>query len=165
MNPPLDRLETLYRDHAPACFGYARALCGGDVQSAEDLVHDVFARLLGQPERPAGMAGNAMSRSYLLTAVRNAAINRHRDAGRRRRHEQQAAGQPWFEEQAFGEVELIEQLLAVPAEQREVIYLKIWADQTFAQIAEVIGAPLQTVASRFRLGLGKLRGSLEAQDG
>ena len=165
MKMPLAPLESLYRDHAPACFGYARALCGGNVQSAEDIVHDVFVRLLGQPQQGGPLSGQAFSRSYLLTAVRHAALNQHRDAGRRRRHERAAAAQPWFAAPADGDWELAEQLLALPDEQREVIYLKIWGDQTLAQIAELTGAPLQTVASRFRLGLGKLRGVLESRNG
>jgi RNA polymerase sigma-70 factor (ECF subfamily) len=53
-------------------------------------------------------------------------------------------------------------LLSLPAEQREVISLKIDGELTFAQIAEVIGVRANTAASRYRYALEKLRAALEA---
>ena len=52
-------------------------------------------------------------------------------------------------------------LQELPVEQREVIVLKLWGDLTFQQIAETTGAPLNTVAARYRYGLAKLRAEFE----
>ncbi len=46
--------------------------------------------------------------------------------------------------------------------QREVITLKIWGGLTFAEIAESLGIPANTAASRFRYGLDELRKVMKA---
>jgi RNA polymerase sigma factor (sigma-70 family) len=57
----------------------------------------------------------------------------------------------------------------LPAEQGEVLVLKLWEGLTFAEIAEVVEAPPNTVASRYRYALDKLaprlRGLVEAEEG
>jgi RNA polymerase sigma-70 factor (ECF subfamily) len=50
---------------------------------------------------------------------------------------------------------------SLPAEQREVISLKIDGDLTFAQIAAVFDISPNTAASRYRYALEKLRRMLE----
>ena len=52
---------------------------------------------------------------------------------------------------------------ALPAEQREVVTLKIDGELTFAQIAEVVGVSISTAASRYQYALKKLRSSLANQ--
>lgn len=49
----------------------------------------------------------------------------------------------------------------LPTEQSEVVVLKIWEELTFAQIAEVLGVPPATAASRYRYALSKLAGLLQ----
>ena len=46
---------------------------------------------------------------------------------------------------------------ALPREQREAVELAYFSGLTHGQIATATGAPLGTVKSRLRLGLGKLR--------
>jgi len=50
-----------------------------------------------------------------------------------------------------------EALKKLPENQREVITLKIWAGLTFSEIAESLGVPANTAASRYRYGLESLR--------
>ena len=45
----------------------------------------------------------------------------------------------------------------LPADQRAVVHLKLWEGLTFEQIAELLGIPLNTAASRYRYGIDKLR--------
>jgi RNA polymerase sigma-70 factor (ECF subfamily) len=45
----------------------------------------------------------------------------------------------------------------IPSDQRAVIHLKLWEGLTFEHIAELLGIPLNTAASRYRYGLDKLR--------
>lgn len=151
-------VERLYRAHAPACFAYARMLCGADpgqLATAEDVVHDVFVRVLRLPDPPPG----EQARWYLLAAIRNAVANLRRDRARRDHHLRLAAKeQPMFEPPAGdADCDLGEVLLQLPDEQREAVYLKIWGGLTFSRIAELTGAPLATAASRFRYGLAKIR--------
>lgn len=48
-------------------------------------------------------------------------------------------------------------LKEIPDEQAEVIRLRIYGDNSFAQVAEILSLPLPTVKSRFLYGLEKLR--------
>jgi RNA polymerase sigma-70 factor (ECF subfamily) len=44
---------------------------------------------------------------------------------------------------------------------REVVVLKIWGGLTFEKIAETLGIPLNTAASRYRYALEDLRSALK----
>ena len=55
-------------------------------------------------------------------------------------------------------------LRGLPAEQREVLVLKIWGELTFGQIAAQLDIPSNTAASRYRYALAALRESLTAAD-
>ena len=48
-------------------------------------------------------------------------------------------------------------LKVIPEEQAEVIRLRIYGDNSFMQIAEILSLPLPTVKSRFLYGLEKIR--------
>ena len=52
-------------------------------------------------------------------------------------------------------------LRRLPAEQAEVVVLKIWEELTFQEIAAVTGESPNTVASRYRYALTKLECSLK----
>jgi RNA polymerase sigma factor (sigma-70 family) len=63
------------------------------------------------------------------------------------------------DEQAFRDA-VSTAISVLPEEQRAVVHLKIWEDQTFAEIAETLGIPANTAASRYRYALDKLEGLL-----
>ena len=50
-----------------------------------------------------------------------------------------------------------EAMTKLPEMYREVITLKVWGDLTFAEIAQSLGIPANTAASRYRYGLEQLR--------
>ena len=54
-------------------------------------------------------------------------------------------------------------LRQLPTEQSEVVVLKVWEELTFAQIADVLGIPPATAASRYRYALVKLSYLLEGE--
>ncbi len=56
-------------------------------------------------------------------------------------------------------------LRRLPAEQSEVVVLKIWESFTFQQISDILEIPPATVASRYRYALEKLAAWLPADDG
>jgi RNA polymerase sigma-70 factor (ECF subfamily) len=45
----------------------------------------------------------------------------------------------------------------LPPDQRAVAHLKLWENATFEQIAETLGIPANTAASRYRYAMDKLR--------
>jgi RNA polymerase sigma-70 factor (ECF subfamily) len=141
----------LYDECAAELILYGRAL-GLARPEAEDVLHDTFRALLlltSPPREP---------RFYLVRAFRNRAINRRRSLWRRLQRE--LATPHWFErESVSGEPaeRAAVALQRLPADQREVIVLKLWHDMTFEAIGRMLGIPPNTAAGRYRYGLQKLR--------
>lgn len=55
-------------------------------------------------------------------------------------------------------------LVGLPAEQRQVVAMRIYEQKRFVEIAKELSVPLGTVLSRMQLALSKLRRSLRAHD-
>lgn len=156
-------LESIYARHRRALFALALSATG-NIAVAEDAVHDAFARLCGR-----GIDHAADPVAYVFGAVRNAAI----DQARRTDSDWQpdAATFSLFEAPGHGPHDdalaaerdaLVAQAInALPPEQREAVLLRVYANLSFSQAAAVIGVPLQTVATRYRRALHRLRDQLE----
>jgi RNA polymerase sigma-70 factor (ECF subfamily) len=53
---------------------------------------------------------------------------------------------------------------ALPNDQRQVMVLHIWGELTFSQISDLLDLSSNTVASRYRYALAKLRDSMFAKE-
>jgi RNA polymerase sigma-70 factor (ECF subfamily) len=130
---------------------------------AEDVVQEAFVRFWRHQRE---LGGEPLA--LVITSIRRSAFDLARRNARRTVREESAAASrrelaPLFETPLVGEERhhAIEAALSrIPAEQREVLVLKIWGELTFAQIAEKIGVPPNTVASRYRYALTALRNEL-----
>ena len=128
---------------------------------AEDLLQDALVEALdrtGRREPP--------PLPLVFATIRRRAIDRARSEDRRRLREETARPdvEAWFDTDAVDAetARMLEQAVkTLPAEQAEVVTLKIWGDLTFAEIAEVVGCPPNTAASRYRYGLETLRENLK----
>jgi RNA polymerase sigma-70 factor, ECF subfamily len=144
-----NEVRRLYEVHGRALLAYASALLH-DPSEAEDVLHQVFLRLLRDGTTEISSPG------YLFRAVRNRVLNHIRDRAREVGLDSDAQ---WLESPS-GSTEtalaLQSALRTVPEEQREVIVLRVWAQMTFEEIAGVVGVPPNTAASRYRYGLAKL---------
>ena len=140
-----------YEEHGPALLAYACALLR-DPSAGEDVLHQVFLNVLGGRARIVGAPA-----PYLFRAVRNAALNHIRGQSR----EVELGDSVLWLESPDGSKEtslaLQSALGQLPAEQREVVVLKIWGQLTFEEAANVIGTSPNTAASRYRYGLEKLK--------
>ncbi len=154
--------QSCYRELAP----YARQWLPS-LADAEDVVQTAFVRFW--KKHPTATRENF---PLLYTAVRTASLDLLRGNSRRARRENEPEvglpidGTPCFDPEPSNDAivgQLDIALRELPGEQREVIVLKLWADLTFQQIAITTGAPLNTVAARYRYGLSKLRAQLEPQ--
>jgi RNA polymerase sigma-70 factor, ECF subfamily len=161
MTPP-DPLETLYQDHAPALFRFLIRLTGDEAE-VKDILQEIFIRLAKSP----GLLKEVESpRAYLFRMGHRLAIDRMRREQTRRHYNEQAGQEGDFAapaadpDAAWRRKLLGASLAALPPEQKAVVLLKIWEGLTFAQIAEVLGIPADTAASRYRYALDKLRGAL-----
>jgi RNA polymerase sigma-70 factor (ECF subfamily) len=109
-------------------------------------------------------------KSWLLTIVRNAAIDRHRGREGRARQDRPIDEVEYLlgehddpHEQAIESLQAEEIQTAIrslPDEQREAITLAFFNGLTHQEIAERVGVPLGTVKGRMRLGLKKMRQQL-----
>jgi RNA polymerase sigma-70 factor (ECF subfamily) len=159
---PLD-LGRLYDDHAPALFAFLLNLTRSETET-RDVMQEVFARLAERPQRFDGVRGE---RGYLLRLAHNLAIDQTR---RRMAHAnaiERAALEPaeLFANAPDPDAKAFQQAVAsamgeLPDDQRAVVHLKIWEELTFAEIAETLGIPPNTAASRYRYALDKLEGLL-----
>ena len=148
-------LEAIYRQYRQGLFSLAMAITS-NAMAAEDAIHDAFARMC--------RAGSLFSVAYVFAAVRNAS----RDQLRRRRNTAELTesifdNQPTPERAALTDetCQIIRQEIdSLEPDQREVIIMKVYSELTFDQIAQALGEPLQTVASRYRRAMQKLKSQL-----
>ena len=148
-------IRQLYEQHGAALLLYARSFVV-DAAVSEDLVHEVFLKLLrGETTVP------EIPLAYLYRAVRNAALNTLRD---RRSHEPQNNEVAWFqhrEGKQEEELALQSALGELPEDQRATVIMHIWGGMTLEEIANATAVPLSTAASRYRYALEKLRERLK----
>jgi RNA polymerase sigma-70 factor (ECF subfamily) len=146
-----EEVRRLYDEHGRVLLAYACSFLP-DHSAAEDVLHQVFVRLLR-----GNVTITAAPLPYLYRAVRNAALNYRR---RRMREVELEADGAWLEAPAGLEetgIALQSALREVPEEQREVIVLRVWGQMTFEEAAAVLEISPNTAASRYRYGLAKLR--------
>lgn len=152
------QLSRWFDAHEPGLVLYARQWL--PVGSAEDVVQDVFVRLASQGAPPANV------KAWLFRSVRNAAISRLRSRRRQASRERHAAAdQPgWFEHRPDDLIDVAavqDALTSLSDEQREVIVLRLWCKMTLQEIAEIVGVPVSTLFSRYKVGLAAIRERLE----
>jgi RNA polymerase sigma-70 factor (ECF subfamily) len=135
---------------------------------AEDIVHDVFISFAQATDR-LRVSGNL--KSYLVTSVANRARNVNYEQARQAvaKTEQiksldedcQRPEQWLIATEEFTRVK--NTMAALPYEQREVIILHLYGEMTFGTIAESQSVSINTVQSRYRYGLDKLRSLLNGE--
>lgn len=133
---------------------------------AEDVVQEAFVRYWRHQR---ALPGDPMA--LMVTSVRRAAFDLARRDDRRAARDGRAgvAEDPVcaFECTLDGQERraAVEDAVGrLPAEQREVLVLKIWGELTFEQIAAALELSPHTVASRYRYALNALRTELAAAD-
>jgi len=149
-----ESVKKLYEKHGAALAAYA-CCCGLDFASAEDVVQQVFLKLL-QGKAAAAQAPLA----YIYRSVRNASLNHRRD---HQRETEVPRSKPWFTHATADRATVLSlqnALRELPEEQRDAVFLRVWSGMTLQEIAEATETPLNTVASRYRYALDKLRSQL-----
>ena len=165
-----DALARIYEKYRRDLLILAIALLN-DVGAAEDVVHDVFVNFV---EALARFHLTGSLKRYLLTCAANNARNRNKARERQQnvRHSPaQSAGKGsddpvqsiiYNEQlQQFGDA-----MTQLPYPQREAIILHVQVGMRFRAIADLRGMSVNTIKSRYRYGLDKLRSILnhEAKD-
>lgn len=162
----LDGLRVIYEKHKDDLLTVACCLTG-ERASGEDVLHDVIVKFAAEG---AGLDVRLNVRGYLMACV----ANRSRDVVRRRRPQPLGPAQiEGLEARTPDPAEglcdseeshrLLRALSVLPCEQREVIVLHLNAGMTFKEVARHQGVSINTVQSRYRYGLDKLRSELDVE--
>jgi RNA polymerase sigma-70 factor, ECF subfamily len=156
---PGERIGQMYDRHAANLYRYALMILA-EPAAAADAVQQVFVGLL---RRRGGELDS--DEAYLRRVVRNECFSALRRRQREPTHAnsvplESAAGHDCSPEERLA----VEQALrSLPPEQREVVHLKIFEGMTFQEIADLADERLNTIASRYRYAIEKLRGMLSAR--
>ena len=155
-----EQLSGWFDAYGSALLLYARQWL--DAESAEDLVQDVFVRLMPQRHVPKNI------KAWLFQAVRNGAISHIRSRSGRDKHHRYLAAErepALFETQAEDRIdaEVVQAALGSLSEaQREVVVLRIWAGMTLQEVANIVSEPVSTVFSQYKTALANLRKIMES---
>lgn len=156
MNSPLARIESLYEQHAADLRSWlGRRVTAGE--PADDLVQDTFVQALRGLDR---LEQATSPRAWLFGIARNLA----HAAQRRFRPTQPlppqvpAAALPAEDEEL---ARMRTEIAALPDALREVLELRVGADLSYEEIAEICGVPLGTVRSRLHNAVRRLRDRME----
>ena len=161
--------ETLYDRYRTQAFGLALRLTRRP-GVAEEVTQDVFVALWRKAGGYDSTRGSLAT--WLLTAVRNRAIDALRSGSRRDQavdidsvldglqSDERVDEQVVAQEQSRAARQLLTEL---PAEQREVIELAYFGGLSQGEIATRVNVPLGTVKGRSRLALERLRRAVTAE--
>lgn len=139
---------------APAMLACARAILR-DPAAAEDATQQAFCRVMEVPRRDIDRVLDAVP--WLTALARRDALMMLRSARRRRLREQQWTALANNPTAPRDHAELEDAIERLPRPLREVLVLRHVAELTFDQIAVAVNANRNTVASRYRLALERLR--------
>jgi RNA polymerase sigma-70 factor (ECF subfamily) len=151
--------ERLYRRHKDALYRYF--LRHVEAADAGELYQDVWQKLI---QARAGYRSDAPFAAWLYRIAHNRLV----DHWRRLRPQDELSEDLAASEAQRPEVQaeradtarrLLDALARLPVEQREIIVLREERDLTLEQIAEIQGVGRETVKSRLRYALAKLRES------
>ncbi len=169
-------LALLVRRHQTSLYNFALRQLGNG-PAAEEIVQEAFVRVV---QNARDFRHSARFTSWLYTIARNLCVDSLRRRALRRHpsldgppRADQAAGPTLGEltpdasasvERAAVSIELRERILAavaeLPDDQREVFLLREGSNLPFREIAEIVGAPENTVKSRMRYALVRLQETL-----
>ena len=161
--------DRIYRDHHRAVHQAALRITR-DPTLADDVTHDVFMRLWRRPDRFDAARGDLLPYLRLMARSRALDLWRERQAAGRAQDRLEAVVERTERVTADDPVPAViaeerattvrDALGCLPAPQREAVVLAYWGGLTAEEISRRVGAPLGTVKSRLRLGLGKLRATI-----
>ena len=161
-----DAFEVLYERYRKPLYRYLYHAVG-DKAAADDLYQDVWSRIIASRER--FRRGNGFKR-WAFRIAHNRLVDHWRALGRQPGMDTEAldalpGDDRESPEQALERVQQAESLRAalmqLPIEQREAFLLQQEAGLSLAAIAEHERVGRETIKSRLRYAVGKLRGILE----
>lgn len=170
----LPAMAVLVARYQRPLFTFLVRMCG-ESSRAEDLVQDVFLRMIEHAET---FEGGAKLKTWLYRIARNLCIDDMRRRKHRRHasldaeheagddrtlHDRLAAALPGADRQNVSKeiaTRMLEAIDQLPDDQREVFLLRQVQALQFKEIAEITSVSENTVKSRMRYALERLQGAL-----
>lgn len=159
--------EALVHRHEGPLLRHARAVLG-DWRGGEDVVQEALLRLARKPpELPADTRGDseaerAVLASWLHRVTRNLCMDAMRSEQRRKRREEavatkEATSGGLCEVEAQDTRDAVERSLSkLPADQREVLVLRLLGERSYREIADITGRKVGTIGWLISVGLKAL---------
>lgn len=159
-------VTALYARHSEELRAYLLGLLR-DAHLADEVLQAAFAKAVEQGHT----AREGSLKAWLFRVAHNEAMDRRRRSVAEERSVRAVA---WWRrkferapEHSLGQRETIgrvrKAIEELPAEQREVVRLRIYEEKTFAEIAALTGKPLGTILTRMRLATKKLTEALRGE--
>jgi RNA polymerase sigma-70 factor, ECF subfamily len=160
-------LQRIYEKYVNDLLTLASSLMG-DINSANDVVQEVFVSFAQSAGR---LKPQGSLRSFLITCMINNIRNRMKSERRTIVRLQEysetknsSQSDPIKELIASEQANLVVSAMAeLPYEQRETVMLRLRAEMSFKEIARVQDVSINTVQSRYRYGMEKLRSLLNSE--
>ncbi|MHC4463531.1 MAG: RNA polymerase sigma factor [Planctomycetota bacterium] len=155
-----DALRLIYEKYIDGLLRVAMSLLS-DIQSAEDCLHDVFVDFAATANR--SMIRRNL-RSYLVSCVANRARDQLRRQTRESMSQKDRVCNPSIPAEplrrlveAEESVRILGALAKLPYQHREVFVLRAQGEMRFREIADLLDLSVNSVQSRYRYAIAKLR--------
>lgn len=164
----VDSFEVLFAEHQGPLLRFA-TLMVGDRSAAEDVVAEVFARLLHR--------GLPAEVGHVGAYLRRCVVNELRDGWRRQARRALLGGRvvtrsaavtsetsPEFTSEVGERQRVLAAVVTLPARQRAVVVLRFYEDRSEAETAAILGLPVGTVKSTMSRARDTLHRLLEGDE-
>lgn len=157
--------RSISTDDLLAHASFLRRLCRElvrDAHAADDLVQDTLIAALERPPQETGSI-----KSWLATVAANLSRNNRRGQARRNEREHATAREERVEGDQLAldcievQQQVLQHLLALPVEQRTVLFMRYYEDLSPSAIADRLRVPVKTIKSRHTRALAALRERLD----
>lgn len=159
-----DALRRIYEKYIDDLLRVAASLLH-DIQAAEDCLHDVFVNFAGSVDE---LRACRDIKKYLVSCVANRARDVLRRTARQSDCPVEQSESPEISDNPVKQLIAVEEsdrvfssLTELPYQQREVFVLHVQGGLKFREIAGLLGVSVNTVQSRYRYGIQKLREVLD----
>ena len=160
--------------HGPGLLLYARSQTRNE-EDAEDVLQTALVELVQVVESGKFRGTAEQWPAYVLRCIRHDAQDLGTQYGNRRELEHKMAEQerryveekPWLtnpDDARQNSAAVERALLRLREDYMEIIILHVWHELTFRDIANILDAPLQTIATRYRAAMRDFRKLLEAEN-
>ncbi len=146
-------LERLFANHHKSFFAAALTITR-DRAAAEDAVHDALLAVASVKTQPDDL------KAYVFRVIRNKAILYNKQSKRcvnEAPEKEFIATETLDNDQKIFVSQVLKQIEALEPNQQQVLIMKIFAELTFKEIAEIMECPMNTVASWYRRGMNQLQ--------